>query len=168
MVLAHIEGLVISNMLIWNTLSVSMAFNKWAQTPLKFFRFLVEKLRCFKPSLLRLKISICTRVNNFSNYATERLTCMKVIMLSWHDNVIIIIWRDIIKISLVQYLCVVQYFKGIVSRDFMVCFLVSFDRSDISTHQEWVLLLLKVKLVFVSNFSIFVSGRGEPRKENVA
>jgi hypothetical protein len=35
-------------------------------------------------------------------------------------------------------------FKGIVSRDFVVCFLVSFDRSDISTHQEWVLLLLKV------------------------
>jgi hypothetical protein len=26
----------------------------------------------------------------------------------------------------------------------VVCFLVSFDRSDISTHQEWVLLLLKV------------------------
>jgi hypothetical protein len=35
--------------------------------------------------------------------------------------------------------------KGIVSRDFVVCFLVSFDRSDISTHQEWVLLLLKVR-----------------------
>jgi hypothetical protein len=34
--------------------------------------------------------------------------------------------------------------KGIVSRDFVVCFLVSFDRSDISTHQERVLLLLKV------------------------
>jgi hypothetical protein len=34
--------------------------------------------------------------------------------------------------------------KGIVSRDFVVCVLVSFDRSDISTHQEWVLLLLKV------------------------
>jgi hypothetical protein len=36
-------------------------------------------------------------------------------------------------------------FKGIVSRDFVVCFLVSFDRSDISTHQEGVLLLLKVR-----------------------
>jgi hypothetical protein len=36
-------------------------------------------------------------------------------------------------------------FKGIVSRDFVVWFLVSFDRSDISTHQEWVLLLLKVR-----------------------
>jgi hypothetical protein len=35
--------------------------------------------------------------------------------------------------------------KGIVSRDFMVCFLVSFDRSDIPTHQERVLLLLKVR-----------------------
>jgi hypothetical protein len=35
--------------------------------------------------------------------------------------------------------------KGIVSRDFVVCFLVSFDRSDISKHQEWVLLLLKVR-----------------------
>jgi hypothetical protein len=35
--------------------------------------------------------------------------------------------------------------KGIVSRDFVVCFLVSFDRSDISIHQERVLLLLKVR-----------------------
>jgi hypothetical protein len=35
--------------------------------------------------------------------------------------------------------------KGIVSRDFVVCFLVSFNRSDISTHQERVLLLLKVR-----------------------
>jgi hypothetical protein len=35
-------------------------------------------------------------------------------------------------------------FKGIVSRDFVVRFLVSFDRSYISTHQEQVLLLLKV------------------------
>jgi hypothetical protein len=34
--------------------------------------------------------------------------------------------------------------KGIVSQDFVICFLVSFDRYDISTHQEWVLLLLKV------------------------
>jgi hypothetical protein len=36
-------------------------------------------------------------------------------------------------------------FKGIVSRDFVVGFLVSFDRSDISTHQERVLWLLKVR-----------------------
>jgi hypothetical protein len=56
--------------------------------------------------------------------------------------------------------------KVIVSRDFVVCFLVSFDRSYISTHQERVLLLLK--FVFVSNFLIFVSGRGEPQKENGA
>jgi hypothetical protein len=35
--------------------------------------------------------------------------------------------------------------KGIVSRDFVVCFLVSFNRSYISTHQERVLLLLKVR-----------------------
>jgi hypothetical protein len=34
---------------------------------------------------------------------------------------------------------------GIVSRDFVVCFLVSFDKSHISTHQEWVLLLWKVR-----------------------
>jgi hypothetical protein len=36
-------------------------------------------------------------------------------------------------------------FKGIVSRDLVVGFLVSFDRSYISTHQERVLLLLKVR-----------------------
>jgi hypothetical protein len=33
----------------------------------------------------------------------------------------------------------------VVSQDCVVCFLESFDRSDISTHQEWVLLLLKVR-----------------------
>jgi hypothetical protein len=38
--------------------------------------------------------------------------------------------------------------KGIVSRDFVVCFLVSFDRSDIYTHQERVLLHLKVRFRF--------------------
>jgi hypothetical protein len=57
-------------------------------------------------------------------------------------------------------------FKGIVSRDFVVCFLVSFDRSDISTHQEQVLLLFKVR--FRIEFLIFMSGRNEPRKENGA
>jgi hypothetical protein len=36
-----------------------------------------------------------------------------------------------------------RLFKGIVSWDFVICFLVSFDRSDISTHQERVLLLFK-------------------------
>jgi hypothetical protein len=50
-------------------------------------------------------------------------------------------------------------FKGIVSRDFVVCFFVSFVRSDISTHQEWVLLLLKV--CFCVQFFIFVPGRSE-------
>jgi hypothetical protein len=45
-------------------------------------------------------------------------------------------------------------------------FLVSFDRSHISTHQEWVLLLLKIR--FRIEFFIFVSGRGEPRKEKGA
>jgi hypothetical protein len=39
----------------------------------------------------------------------------------------------------------IHLLKGIVSRDFVVCFLVSFDRSDISTHQEWVILLLKLR-----------------------
>jgi hypothetical protein len=39
----------------------------------------------------------------------------------------------------------IKALKGIVSRDFVVCFLVSIDRSDISTHQEWVLMLLKVR-----------------------
>jgi hypothetical protein len=59
-----------------------------------------------------------------------------------------------------------QKVKGIVSRDFVVYFLVSFDRSYISTHQERVLLILKVR--FHIEFLIFVSGRGEPRKENGA
>jgi hypothetical protein len=36
-------------------------------------------------------------------------------------------------------------FKGIVSQDFVVCFFVSFDGSDIYTHQERVLLLLKFR-----------------------
>jgi hypothetical protein len=36
-------------------------------------------------------------------------------------------------------------FKGIVPRDFVVCFLASCDRSDTSTHQERGLLFLKVR-----------------------
>jgi hypothetical protein len=36
-----------------------------------------------------------------------------------------------------------KYFKRIVSRDFVVIFLVSFDRSDISTHQEWFFFAFK-------------------------
>jgi hypothetical protein len=36
-------------------------------------------------------------------------------------------------------------FKGIVSRDFVVCFVVSFNRYDVPTHMEWVLLLLKFR-----------------------
>jgi hypothetical protein len=44
----------------------------------------------------------------------------------------------------------------------VVCFLVSFDRSDISVHQEWVLLLLKVR------FRIEFLDFREPRKENGA
>jgi hypothetical protein len=50
-------------------------------------------------------------------------------------------------------------FKGIVSRDFVVCFLVSFDRSDIYTHQERVLMLLKVR--FRIEFFDSVSGHSE-------
>jgi hypothetical protein len=45
----------------------------------------------------------------------------------------------------------------------MVCFLVSLDRSYISTHQEQILLLLKVN--FHIKFFDFLSGRSEPRKE---
>jgi hypothetical protein len=36
-------------------------------------------------------------------------------------------------------------FKGIVSRDLVVCFLVSFDRSEVSTHKDRVYLLLKFR-----------------------
>jgi hypothetical protein len=39
----------------------------------------------------------------------------------------------------------VLLFKGIVSRDFGVCFLVSFDRSEVPTHQERFHLLLKFR-----------------------
>jgi hypothetical protein len=40
--------------------------------------------------------------------------------------------------------------KGIVSRDFIVCFLVSFDRSEVSTHKEWVHLILKFRFRFTT------------------
>jgi hypothetical protein len=33
--------------------------------------------------------------------------------------------------------------QGIVSRDFMVCFLVSFNRSEVSAHKKRVYLLLQ-------------------------
>jgi hypothetical protein len=35
--------------------------------------------------------------------------------------------------------------KGIVSRDFVVLFLVSFERSEVPTHTEHVRLLLKLR-----------------------
>jgi hypothetical protein len=38
--------------------------------------------------------------------------------------------------------------KGIVIRDFVVCFLVSFDRSEVSTHQEHLLLKLCFRVEF--------------------
>jgi hypothetical protein len=38
-----------------------------------------------------------------------------------------------------------RQFKGIVSRDFVVCFLVSFNRYEVPTHMECVLLLLKFR-----------------------
>jgi hypothetical protein len=46
--------------------------------------------------------------------------------------------------------------KGIVSRDFVVCFLVSFDRSEVSTHKEWVHLLLKFRFRVEFRVQIFV------------
>jgi hypothetical protein len=39
-------------------------------------------------------------------------------------------------------------FKRIVSRDFVVCFLVSFARSEVPTHTECVRLLLKLHFCF--------------------
>jgi hypothetical protein len=62
-----------------------------------------------------------------------------------------VIWTTIVWIrnTVQKRYCIVwlnvQLLKGIVSRDFVVCFLVSFDRSNIYTHQERVLLLLKVR-----------------------
>jgi hypothetical protein len=49
---------------------------------------------------------------------------------------------------------------------FVVCFLVSFNWSDISSNQKWVLLLLKVR--FLIEFSDFRIWAGKPRKENGA
>jgi hypothetical protein len=53
-------------------------------------------------------------------------------------------------------------FKGIVSRDFVVCFLVSLDRLLVSTHKERVHLLLKFRFS-VGFFFIFASGRSESK-----
>jgi hypothetical protein len=42
----------------------------------------------------------------------------------------------------------------------VVCFLVSFDRSYISTHQEWVLLLLKVRFcIEFFDFRVWAEGK---------
>jgi hypothetical protein len=40
-------------------------------------------------------------------------------------------------------------FNGIVSRDFVVCFLVSFDRYEVATHKERVHLLSKFRFCVV-------------------
>jgi hypothetical protein len=41
---------------------------------------------------------------------------------------------------------IVLCIKGIVSRDFFICFLESFDRSEVFTHMEPVRLPLKFRL----------------------
>jgi hypothetical protein len=46
----------------------------------------------------------------------------------------------------------------------VVCFLVSFDRSEVSIHKERVHLLLNFRF-HVKNFLIFASVRSEPRME---
>jgi hypothetical protein len=38
-------------------------------------------------------------------------------------------------------------FKGIVSRDLHICFLIPFNRPEIPAHKEWVLLLLKFRFL---------------------
>jgi hypothetical protein len=38
---------------------------------------------------------------------------------------------------------VIPHNKGVVLRDFVICFLVSFDRSEVSTHKE---LAFKISL----------------------
>jgi hypothetical protein len=45
----------------------------------------------------------------------------------------------------VQYIKMSQAFKGMVSRDFVLYFLVSFDRSEVCTNAELVRLLLKFR-----------------------
>jgi citrate lyase synthetase len=47
--------------------------------------------------------------------------------------------------------------KGIVSRDFVVCFLVSFNRSEVPTYNERVHLLLKFRFR-VKFFDFFWGG----------
>jgi hypothetical protein len=49
--------------------------------------------------------------------------------------------------------------KGIVSRDFLVGFLVLFDRSEVPTHTVQRMFVCFQNFVFVSNFSIFASRR---------
>jgi hypothetical protein len=46
---------------------------------------------------------------------------------------------------LLPFKITLKKFKGIVSRDFVVCFLVSFDRSEVPTHKERAHLLLKFR-----------------------
>jgi hypothetical protein len=51
-------------------------------------------------------------------------------------------WLNFLTLSSESLFC---YLKGIVSRDFVVGFLVSFDRSEVSTQKEQVHLLLKFR-----------------------
>jgi hypothetical protein len=46
--------------------------------------------------------------------------------------------------------CFFFYLKGLVSRDLLDSFLVSFNRFEVPTHMEWALLLLQFRLAKVS------------------
>jgi hypothetical protein len=73
------------------------------------------------------------------------LAALKIYFIKTLASAYIIIKPTLKMTLLLQIPETKKFVKGIVSRDFVVCFLVSFDRSDIPTHQERVLLLLEVR-----------------------
>jgi hypothetical protein len=86
---------------------------------------------------------VCFHITNLKNQLIEITYELQACLKQF----IAILWIHCLVLRKTWLICVFNslQFKGIVSRDLVVCFLVSFDRYDISTHQEWVLSLLKVR-----------------------
>jgi hypothetical protein len=92
----------------------------------------------------------------------QRYSSLCVMPQKFHPNCLSIIYVYVLyciffihmlKLSHVHYGISVsrgQQFKGIVSRDFVACFFVSFDRSEVCIHAERVRLLLKLQNLLLS------------------
>jgi hypothetical protein len=66
-------------------------------------------------------------------------------MINFKKDCFTVFTINLNEIFIALYALVKNIFKGIVSRNFLVCLLMSFDRCEVPTQKERVLLLLKFR-----------------------